>query len=81
MEDTHDCIVTQFGEEMETKAILNTTSTPPPLGGVALGNVCLDQSAHLPLLVKPHLAVFSRIDDAGDVRNGDPSFRNVGRFC
>jgi hypothetical protein len=72
--------VTQFGEEVETKAILDTTSTSSPLGSVALGNICLDQSTHLSLLIKPHLAMFARINDAGDVGNCDSSFGNVGRF-
>ena len=71
----------QFGEEVKTKAILNTAGAPSPLGSVALGDVGLDQSAQLPLLIEPHLAMFARINDAGDVRNGDSSLRNVSRFC
>ena len=80
MEDAHNCIVTQFCEEVKAKTILDTTSTPPPLSGVALGNVCLDQAARLSLLVEPHLAMFSRVNDAGDIRDGDSGFRDVGRF-
>ena len=80
MEDTHDCIVTQFGEEVETKAILNTTGTSSPLGSVALGDIGLDQSTHLSLLIEPHLAMFTGINDTGDVWNCDSSLRNVGRF-
>jgi len=76
----HDRIVTQFGEEVETEAILNTTGTSSPLGGVAPGDMGLDQPAHLSLLVKPHLAMFARVDDAGDVWNGDSSLRDVSRF-
>ena len=72
--------MTKFGEEMETKAILDATCTSPPLGSVALGNIYLNQAAHLPLLIKPHFAVFTRIDDAGNIRDGDTSFRNVGRL-
>ena len=81
MEGAHNCVVTEFGEEVETEAILNTTRTSSPLGSVALGNIGLDQAAHLSLLVEPHLTMFARINDAGDVWNCDSSFRNVGRFC
>ena len=78
MENIHDCIVAEFCEEVETKAILNTTGTSSPLSSIALGNICLDQAAHLSLLIEPHLAMLARIDDAGNVWNGDSSFRNVG---
>jgi len=81
VEDSHNCVVTEFSKEMETKAILNTTGTTSSLSSVALGNICLDQAAHLSLLIELHLAMFSRINDTGDVRNGDSGFRNVGRFC
>jgi hypothetical protein len=76
----YDCIVTKFGEEVETKSILNTTGTSSPLGSVALGNVCLNQAAHLSLLIEPHLAMFSRINDAGNIGDGDSSFRDVSRL-
>jgi len=72
--------VTQFGEEVKTKAILNATGTSSSLGSVALGNIGLVQAAHLPLLIEPHLAMLARIYDAGDIWNGDSSFRNVGRL-
>ena len=67
----------KFGEEVETKAILNTTGTSSPLGSIALSNVRLNQAAHLPLLIEPHLTMFARIDDASDVWNGDSGFRNI----
>jgi len=51
--------MTQFSKEMETKAILDTTGTPSPLSSVALGNIGLDQAAHLPLLIEPHLPMFT----------------------
>ena len=76
----HDRIMTQFGEEVETKAILNTTGTPSPLGRVALGDIGLDQSADLSLLIEPHLAMLARINDTGDIRNSDSGLRNVRRF-
>ena len=57
--DIHNRIVTEFCEEVEAKAVLDTTGPPAPLGSVALGNVCFDQAAHLPFLIKPHLAVLA----------------------
>jgi hypothetical protein len=75
------CVVSQFGEEVETQAILNTTGTSSPLGSVALGNVGLDQATHLPLLIEPHLAVFSGVNNTGDIWNSDSSLRNVSRLC
>ena len=72
--------MTQLGEEVETKAILNTAGASSPLGRVALGDISLDQSAHLPLLVESHLTMLARINDAGDVWNSDSSLRNVRRF-
>ena len=74
-------IMTKFGEEMETEAILDAACASSPLGSVALGNIYLDQAAHLPLLIKPHFAMFTRIDDAGNIRDGDTSFRDVSRLC
>lgn len=80
MEVAHNRIVTQFGEEVETKAVLNTASASSPLSSVAPGNIRLDQAAHLSLLIEPHFAMFSRINDTSDVWDGDSSFRDVGRF-
>lgn len=80
MEVAHNRIVTQFGEEVETKAVLNTTGASSPLSSVAFGNIRLDQAAHLSLLVEPHFTMFSRINDTSDIRDGDSSFRDVGRL-
>lgn len=72
-------IVPDLGKEVETQAALHTTCTTSPLSGITLRNERLNETADLPLLIEPHLAVLPSVDDAGDVWNGDTSLGNVGR--
>jgi hypothetical protein len=44
-------IMTSFGEQVESKALLNTTRTTAPLLGIASSNVYVDKTRQLPLLV------------------------------
>ena len=73
-------IVSCFGEEVETKATLDTACTTASLRRIALSDERFDKSADLPLFVKPHFPVLSSINHAGDVRNSDTSLRDV-RCC
>lgn len=55
-------LVPKFREEMERESFLNTTGTSPTLGGIALGNPCLDKLGDLSLFVEAHLTVLTAVD-------------------
>lgn len=48
-----------LGEKMEAQALLYTASATPSLGGVAPRYECLNQTANLPLFVKPVITMSS----------------------
>lgn len=41
-----------FGKKMETKTRLYSSSSSPPLSGIATSNIRFDESAYLPLFIK-----------------------------
>lgn len=67
-ENTHDCVVPLLREEVKADAFLDSTSSTPTLSCVGLGDERLDEATDLPLLVEPHLAMLSGIDDACKTR-------------
>jgi len=83
--------MTSFGEEVECQSLLDSTCTTTPLFCIVLSDIRLDQAGDLPPLVVsdvsgasnsyvPHFTMFTRINHARHVRNGDTSLGNVCSF-
>ena len=85
--------MTNPSEEVETKAVLDSAGSTSPLDRIALGNIGLYKATKLSFLVEPavrgerlcthvvevlpHFFVFSRVDHASDIRNGDSRLSDV----
>lgn len=60
--------------------MLYAASATSPLSSIALCDERLYQTTDLTFLVESHLPMFSGVNNACNVRNGNASFGDVGRF-